>query len=53
MFFRKAYIFVKQIHFPANSQFLYKLYLPSEEELKAEIETQKEMFYLQKKEMEE
>ena len=28
----------------------YKLYLPSEEELKAEIETQKEMFYLQKKE---
>ena len=31
----------------------YKLYLPSEEELKAEIETQKEMFYLQKKEMEE
>lgn len=31
----------------------YKLYLPSEEELKAEIEAQKEMFYLQKKEMEE
>jgi hypothetical protein len=31
----------------------YKLYLPSEEELKEEIETQKEMFYLQKKEMEE
>lgn len=27
----------------------YKLYLPSEEELKAEIETQKELFYLQKK----
>lgn len=26
----------------------YKLYLPSEEELKAEIETQKEMFYLQR-----
>lgn len=27
----------------------YKLYLPSEEELKAEIETQKELFYLQKR----
>ena len=25
----------------------YKLYLPTEEELKAEIETQKEMFFLQ------
>ena len=25
----------------------YKLYLPTEEELRAEIETQKEMFYLQ------
>lgn len=25
----------------------YKLYLPTEEELKAEIETQKAMFYLQ------
>lgn len=28
----------------------YKLYLPTEEELKAEIETQKVMFYLQQKE---
>lgn len=28
----------------------YKLYLPSEEELRAEIETQKEFYYLQKKE---
>lgn len=28
----------------------YKLYLPTEEELKAEIETQKAMFYLQQKE---
>lgn len=28
----------------------YKLYLPTEEELKAEIETQKTMFYLQQKE---
>ena len=27
----------------------YKLYLPTEEELRAEIETQKEMFYLQEK----
>ena len=27
----------------------YKLYLPTEEELRAEIETQKEMFYLQQK----
>lgn len=27
----------------------YKLYLPTEEELRAEIETQKEMFYLQNK----
>ena len=26
----------------------YKLYLPTEEELRAEIETQKEMFYLQR-----
>ena len=25
----------------------YKLYLPTEEELRAEIETQKEIFYLQ------
>ena len=31
----------------------YKLYLPTEEELKAEIETQKAMFYLQQKENEE
>ena len=31
----------------------YKLYLPTEEELKAEIETQKEMFYLQQKENKE
>lgn len=31
----------------------YKLYLPTEEELKAEIETQKAMFYLQRKENEE
>ena len=28
----------------------YKLYLPTEEELRAEIETQKEFYYLQKKE---
>ena len=28
----------------------YKLYLPSEDELRAEIETQKEFYYLQKKE---
>lgn len=27
----------------------YKLYLPTEEELKTEIETQKAMFYLQQK----
>ncbi len=27
--------------------FKYKLYLPTEEELRAEIETQKAMFYLQ------
>lgn len=31
----------------------YKLYLPTEEELKAEIETQKAMFCLQQKESEE
>ena len=31
----------------------YKLYLPSEEELRAEIETQKTMFYLQHKNDEE
>jgi predicted nuclease of restriction endonuclease-like (RecB) superfamily len=31
----------------------YKLYLPTEEELRAEIETQKAMFYLQQKEQEE
>ena len=31
----------------------YKLYLPTEEELRAEIETQKAMFYLQQKEKEE
>ncbi|HBZ64255.1 MAG TPA: DUF1016 domain-containing protein [Lachnospiraceae bacterium] len=31
----------------------YKLYLPTEEELKAEIETQKAMFYLQKQNSEE
>ena len=30
----------------------YKLYLPTEEELRAEIETQKTMFYLQQKESE-
>ena len=30
----------------------YKLYLPTEEELKAEIETQKTMFYLQQKDSE-
>ena len=30
----------------------YKLYLPTEEELRAEIETQKAMFYLQQKEKE-
>ena len=30
----------------------YKLYLPTEEELRAEIETQKTMFYLQQKEQE-
>ena len=30
----------------------YKLYLPTEEELRAEIEAQKTMFYLQKKERE-
>ncbi len=29
----------------------YKLYLPTEEELRAEIEMQKNMFYLQKEEM--
>jgi len=28
----------------------YKLYLPTEEELKSEIETQKAIFYLQQKE---
>ena len=28
----------------------YKLYLPSEEELRAEIETQKQLFYLQQEE---
>ena len=28
----------------------YKLYLPTEEELRKEIETQKNMFYLQQKE---
>lgn len=28
----------------------YKLYLPTEEELRAEIETQKAMFYLQQNE---
>ncbi len=28
----------------------YKIYLPTEEELRAEIETQKAFFYLQKKE---
>ena len=31
----------------------YKLYLPSEEELRAEIETQKEFYYLQAKEKQE
>lgn len=31
----------------------YKLYLPTEEELREEIETQKAMFYLQQKEAEE
>lgn len=31
----------------------YKLYLPTEEELREEIETQKAMFYLQQKEVEE
>ena len=31
----------------------YKLYLPTEEELKAEIETQKAMFYLQQQDREE
>ena len=31
----------------------YKLYLPTEEELRAEIETQKEFYYLQKKEDED
>ncbi len=30
----------------------YKLYLPSKEELRAEIETQKTMFYLQHKDAE-
>ena len=30
----------------------YKLYLPTEEELRAEIETQKEFYYLQQKEQE-
>lgn len=31
----------------------YKLYLPTEEQLKEEIETQKTMFYLQHKEQQE
>ncbi len=31
----------------------YKLYLPTEEELRNEIETQKAMFYLQQQEQEE
>lgn len=31
----------------------YKLYLPTEEELRAEIETQKAMFLLQQKEKED
>lgn len=31
----------------------YKLYLPTEEELREEIETQKALFYLQQKESEE
>ena len=31
----------------------YKLYLPTKEELKAEIETQKAMFYLQQQESED
>ncbi len=31
----------------------YKLYLPTEEELRAEIETQKAMFYLQQHEKED
>ena len=30
----------------------YKLYLPTEEELKAEIESQKALFYLQQQEKE-
>ena len=33
--------------------FKYKLYLPTKEELKAEIETQKAMFYLQQQDNEE
>lgn len=31
----------------------YKLYLPTEEELRAEIEAQKEFYYLQEKEKRE
>ena len=41
--------------FPLNKQLFsskYKLYLPTEEELKAEIETQKAIFYLQQEEKE-
>ena len=36
--------------YPHETARSHKLYLPTEEELKAEIETQKAMFYLQQQE---
>lgn len=53
---RGCYFNINTTKTPAGKQLFaskYKLYLPTEEELKAEIETQKAMFYLQQKESEE
>ena len=41
------------IFYSINIASKYKLYLPTEEELRAEIENQKTMFYLQQQENDE
>ncbi len=47
--FYKFYKYFPEIFHSASGKFAFKLYLPTEEELRKEIETQKAIFYLQQK----
>ncbi len=47
--FYKFYKYFPEIFHSASGKSAFKLYLPTEEELREEIETQKAIFYLQQK----